>query len=142
MMALQGLARLVEPGSGAAENRTLLDRIAAVACEADERIRALAALGRLLRRSEGVQAFDLTQLVREAVIETRVLFKDRSADYHFPDDMPTATANRAQVYRLTTHLLRNAVQATVSERAPVVDIAAHGSVRPAWNCGLRTTAAA
>ncbi len=125
MVALQGLARMLdlELGADAADDvRALATRLAAVARQADERMRALAALGRLSRRQDPAEPLDLGELVREAAAEARVLFRSQPVDYHFHQDLPATVTNRDPLYQVLAQLLRNAFQAAVAGRALVIEV--------------------
>ncbi len=127
MVALQGLARMAEMELGpdaAPEACALVGRLAEVARQVDESMRTLAALGRLCQKPGPVEALDLGELVHEAAVEAKVLFKGQAVDYHFQRDMPLATTTRAPLYHVVSQLLRNAFQATVPGRTLAVEIGA------------------
>ena len=128
MVALQGLARMVELELGPAAAPDALSfagRLATLARQVDENMRALAALGRLCSHSGPLEKLDLGDLIREAAAEVKVLFAGRAVDYHLQDDMPIVTTTRAPLYQVLTQLLRNAMQAANAGRELAVEIGAH-----------------
>jgi len=125
MVALQGMAQMLatELGPDAAPDvRALVGRLASLSREADENMRALAALGRLCRQPGAAEALDLGELAREVATELKILFKEQPVDYHFQRDMLTVTTARAPLYQLLTQLLRNSFQAAVPGQTLSVEV--------------------
>src|SRR5262249_52410211 len=125
MVSLQGLARVLAmelESSAAPEVRDLANRMANLARQADERMRRVAALGRLLRQEEQPQLLDLRELAREAVTAVKLLLKGHGVEYRFREGMPLVTGCRDSLYQILYQLLRNSLQGAVANRALIVEI--------------------
>ena len=86
LVALQGLARLVEEEQAARlndEGRALLLRVANLARRADVLVRSLAEIGRLTCDPGPVEAVALPDVAREAAAEVNLLSSGWSVEYHF-----------------------------------------------------------
>jgi len=121
LVALQGLARMLatelaehaDPSLG-----QLAGQLADLTRRLDGQVRALAELGRLLRDPGLAEAVPLKEAGREAAAEVNVLFRDRSIEYHFINELPTLTLPRRTLHLALVQLLRNSVEAVVSGRTP------------------------
>jgi signal transduction histidine kinase len=127
MVALQGLARMLETELGpdvSPDTHTLVVRLAALAKLADENMRALAALSKLCRDPGPVETLNVGDVVREAAVWVRILFRGQDVEYHLHEDMPVVAASRAPLYHVFTQLLRNAFQAAVTGQKLAIEVGA------------------
>jgi signal transduction histidine kinase len=127
LVALQGLARMLEKEQSSRldeEGRTLLGRLACLAQRADQLVRALAELGRLCRDPEPAVALSLTEAASEAVAEVKVLCPGSFIEYHLQDRMPVVMLPRRALHQVLLQLLRNAAQATVPARSLRIEVGA------------------
>jgi signal transduction histidine kinase len=114
LVALQGLARLLEEGEGqrlGPEGREQLGRLATLARHTDRLVRALADIGRLCRDARSGQPIALGEVAREAAAELNLLYGEPAIVYDVPDDLPAVTVSRQSLYQVLVQLLRNAVGA-------------------------------
>jgi signal transduction histidine kinase len=119
LVALQGLARLLEEGEAqrlGPEGREQLGRLAALARHTDRLVRALADIGRLCRDARSGQPIALGEVAREAAAEVNLLYGGPAIVYDVPDDLPAVTVSRQSLYQVLVQLLRNAVQAVEAGR--------------------------
>jgi signal transduction histidine kinase len=128
LVALQGLARLLEGEAGLGpEVRPLVGRLADLARRADGLVRALADLGRLCRERPPGPPLAPADVVREAAAEVNFVSPGVVIEYHLENALPDVTVPRRPLYQVLSHLLRNAVQAAVLERALRIGVGArHG----------------
>jgi signal transduction histidine kinase len=131
LVAIQGLARLLEEGEGTnlgPEGRDQLGRLAALARNTDRLVRALAEVGRLCRdaRSGGPAAPE--EVAREAAAEVNVLYGGPSIVYDFPRDLPAVAVLRQSLCQVLVQLLRNAVRAVEAGRSPAISPAPGGRI--------------
>ncbi len=122
LVALQGLARLVEREQGDRmndEGRSHLLRMADLARRTDEVVRALAEISRLTRDPGPAEAVSLPEAAREAAAEVNLLSSGCSIDYHFDSDASVLRVARRGLRLVLLHLLRNALQAGGGRAAPI-----------------------
>jgi signal transduction histidine kinase len=118
LVAIQGLARLLEEGEGASlspEGRKQLGRLADLARGTDRLVRALAEVGRLCREARSGEPAVPEEVAREAAAEVNLLYGGPPIVYDFPGDLPAVGVSRQSLYQVLVQLLRNAVRA-VAER--------------------------
>ena len=123
LVALQGLARLLEGEAGLSpEVRSLAGRLADLARRADGLVRALADLGRLCRDRPPGPPLAPADVAREAAAAVNCVCPGVVIEYHFDNALPDVTVPRRPLCQVLSHLLHNAVQAAVPERAPRVAV--------------------
>jgi signal transduction histidine kinase len=124
LVALQGLAHLLEQGEGerlGPEGREQLGRLEALARHTDRLVRALADIGRLCREARSGGPVALDEVAREAAAEVNLLYGGPAIVYDLPEDLPAVTVSRQSLYQVLVQLLRNAVQAVgAGRRCPSV----------------------
>jgi signal transduction histidine kinase len=114
LVALQGLARLLQEGEAEhlePEGRTYLARLASLARQTDDTVRALAVVGRLCRDARAGSPVDCAEVAREAVAEVSLLYAGRPVTYDFPEALPLVAASRQSLHQALVQLLRNAAGA-------------------------------
>ncbi len=115
LVAVQGLARLLlleQAERLDEEGRGYLERLAGAARQADEMVRALAELGRLLRDPGPLEDLDLGEMVREALAEVTVLYPGRLIEYHLADSFPALKMPRRPWQQVLSQLCRYLVEST------------------------------
>ena len=115
LVSIQGLARLIlleQAERLDEEGRSYLDRLAQAVRQADEMVRALADLGRLLRDPGPAVALDLAELAREALAEVKVLFPKRLIEYHLAQGFPALTMPQRPWLQVFSLLCRYLVEST------------------------------
>jgi signal transduction histidine kinase len=114
LVALQGLARLLEESAGdrlGPEVRSEVARLGDLARDTDRLVRALADIGRLCRDARTGGPVGVAEAAREAGAEVKVLSPGVVIEYDFPGDLPAAPVSRRSLYQVLVELLRNAAQA-------------------------------
>src|SRR5262249_10005857 len=127
LVSVQGFARLLESelGTSASEDvRQLLERLANLARKADEHMRGLAGIGRLLRASDVPEPIHLGELVRDGATDAVSVFNASLVAYDLSKDWPVLSIERARLHRALTELLRNAFQAAASEQRLKISLSA------------------
>jgi signal transduction histidine kinase len=125
LVALQGLARLLEPDAGArldADGRAALLRVADLTRGVDSLVRRLAEVGRLSRDPGRPEAASLAEAAREAAVEVKMASGRADVTYHFNDESFSLPVSRRSLGRVLVELLRNAVEAGAPGRPPRVEI--------------------
>jgi signal transduction histidine kinase len=125
LIAVQGLARLLELEEGerlGAEGRDYLGRLAAAAEEAHGLVAALAEVVRLGRAPAG--AVDLAEVAAEAVAEAEQLAAGRTVEYYWPRQACLLVAPRPALRKVLVLLLRRAGTAGTGGRPLRVDVCA------------------
>jgi signal transduction histidine kinase len=111
LVAVQGLARLLDLEEGerlGPEGRDYLARIAAGADRLHALVSALAEVARLARPAPPAEAVDLAEVVAEVLTEAKQLAPDRSAEYHGPGPGLIVSVPRTALCRVLVLLLRRA----------------------------------
>jgi len=119
LVSVQGLARLLLLDQAERlddEGREYLQRLANSIRQADELVRSLAELGRLLRDPGPSVLLDLAEMTAEAVASIKVLYPEREIEYHLGRDLPVLSLPRKQCQHLLTLLFRQALEATPGDR--------------------------
>jgi signal transduction histidine kinase len=119
LVAIQGLARLLESDAGAAltaEGREYLDRLAELARHTDRLVRALADVGRLCRDARSDLGADAVDVAREAAAEVSLACTGTAMGYDFPGALPRVGVSRASLRQVLVQLLANAARSGVPGR--------------------------
>jgi signal transduction histidine kinase len=126
LVAAQGLARLLLDQAERldAEGRDLLRRLADGVRLADELVRSLADLGRLLRDPGPAGPVHLAEVATEAAAGIKVLFPDRPIEYHLGQDLPVLSMPHKPWLYLLTLLFRQALEATPADRPVRLEVGA------------------
>lgn len=125
LIALQGLARLLEAEEGerlSAEGKEYLRRLAAGAGKAHALVAALAEVARFGGSSGPAEAVDLAEVAAEAIAEAKHLAPGRRVEYHAPKQALFLVAPRPALLKVLSLLLRRAGTASTGGRALRVDV--------------------
>jgi signal transduction histidine kinase len=125
LVALQGLARLLQADAGdrlGPDGREQLDRLAALAQQTDRLVRALAEVGRLCRDARSAHAVDVADVAREAAAEVNVLCPGHPVGYDFPQALPPVRVSRPSLRQALVQLLRNAAASGEPSRPATVRV--------------------
>lgn len=125
LVSIQGLARLLlldQADRLDDEGRDYLRRLADGVRLADELVRSLADLGRLLREPGPPVPLDLAELVVEVAAGMKVLFPDRQIEYHLGKNWPVLTMPPKPWLHVFTLLFRQALAATPTARPVCLDV--------------------
>ena len=117
LIAIQGLARVLELEEGAHLNptsREYLHRLAANAGRVQTLTSALAEIGRARRDSQKSEILPPLEVAREAAAEVNQLFPEQTIEYHFLESTLLMVASRTSLHRVFVQLIRNAVQAGIA----------------------------
>jgi len=138
LIAVQGLARLLDLEGGPALNpecQDYLQRLTAAAQRAHETIRALGDFLRAFRTDRPIVRVAVGEMVREVRAEVAALFPGVTLEYHFPPQGPFVSLPAFALRQVILHLLRHAhqaaghggqaVTATGSETADGVELRIH-----------------
>jgi signal transduction histidine kinase len=132
LISLGGMANLLELQLADrldAETRGYLGRLAAVARETGEVMRTLADIGRLCRDLEPSVAVDLTDAVREAATEVKVLVPHRPIEYDLQEKMPVVNVPRQPLHQALVYLLRLAGEPGGDGRPSAIGVTAETTVQ-------------
>jgi signal transduction histidine kinase len=125
LIALQGLARLLELEEGerlGAAGRDYLGRLAVAAEKAHALVAALAEVVRLERQPPSAEVVDVAEVAAEAIAEAKQLAADRPVEYHGPGQALLLSAPRPSLRKLLVLLLRRAGSAATDERPVRVEV--------------------
>ena len=128
LIAVQGLARLLEMEGGerlTAEGRDYLARLAAGAAKAHALVAALAEVAGLGKPAPA-EPVDFAGVTAEAIAEAKQLADGRTAEYHGPKQTLVLTAQRAALRKLLVLLLRRAPMAGTANCPARIEV----SIRP------------
>jgi two-component system sensor histidine kinase KdpD len=119
LVAVQGLARLLEEENSTDEERALVGRIATLAEETHRLVVTIAEIGRLCRDACSAPTPNPAEAAREAGATLAVLSPGAIVEYDFPERLPAVIASQPSLSRVLVELLRNAAQANRSPAAPI-----------------------
>jgi two-component system, OmpR family, sensor histidine kinase PrrB len=130
LVAVGGLAQLLlleQDQRLDTEGKSYLNRLVVAVRQADELVRALAELGRLLREPGPAVRLDLGEMAREAFAEAKVLFPRRQIEYYLSDHLPALTMPQRPWLHVFSLLFRYLVESTREDQP--IRIAIDGQIR-------------
>jgi signal transduction histidine kinase len=131
LVAIQGMARLVETDAAAAldeETRACLNRLAESTQHILDFVKALADVGRACRKKEAAAEVSLADLWQEAAAEVNWLCRGRAISYDSVAPLPLVLVPPANAYRVLVEILRAAVRRCPAEQPLRVEMRATGLV--------------
>jgi PAS domain S-box-containing protein len=111
------------------ESRGMLQRIESAAGRMEETLKGLLEYSALAREHLTFQTLDLTETVRDVLLEHRAAVQQSGAEIHVGVPMPTVRASRAALVRVLGQLLSNALKYRQPDQPPRVRITAESIER-------------
>lgn len=105
-------------------SRLYLERIKRAALRNDQLILDLLEYGRLAHADVPVEAVQLDEVVREALLDLEVLVSERRASVRVGEALPRVYANRTLLKQVLVNVVANAVKYVAAERVPEVELTA------------------